>query len=97
MAENTMMPVNFSLRDLAEVLVRHQNIHSGTFEVSINFEIAVGAVGPSSNALLPGAMIGISGVGLVPALAAGPHTVDAAVINPTPKKPRAKAKSVVSG
>lgn len=96
MAENVAMPVNFSLRELAEVLVRHQNFHSGNYEVSVNFEIAVGAVGPSANALLPGAMIGISGVGLVPALAIGPHTVDAAEVNPAPKKPRTKAKGVVS-
>ena len=89
-------PVNFSLRELAEILIRHQGIHSGNFELSINFQIAVGAVGPSESNVLPGAMIGVSGFGLVPAMVAGPNTVDAAIANPPPKKRAAKPKSTES-
>lgn len=87
------VPVNFTLRELAEVLIRHQGIHSGNYEMSINFEIAVGAVGPSPSSVLPGAMIGVSGFGLVPAMVTGPNTVDAAISNPLPKKRAVKAKS----
>lgn len=83
---DTTTPVNFSLRDLAEILIRHQGIHSGNYELSINFQIAVGAVGPSESNVLPGAMIGVSGFGLVPAMITGPNTVDAAIANPLPKK-----------
>jgi hypothetical protein len=89
-------PVNFSLRELAEMLIRHQGIHSGNYELSINFQIAVGAVGPSENNVLPGAMIGVSGFGLVPAMAIGPNTVDAAIVNPIPKKRASREKSAGS-
>lgn len=90
------VPVNFTLRELAEIVIRHQGIHSGNYEISINFEIAVGAVGPSPSNMLPGAMIGVSGFGLVPAIVAGPNTVDAAVVNPLAKKPTAKAKAAAA-
>lgn len=94
---DTMNPVNFSLRELAEILIRHQGIHSGNYELSINFQIAVGAVGPSESNVLPGAMIGVSGFGLVPAMLTGPNTVDAAIVNPLPKKrtTASKKKSVI--
>jgi hypothetical protein len=84
------LPANFSLRELAEILIQHHGIHSGNYDISINFEIAVGAIGPSPSNLLPGAMIGVSGFGLVPAMVAGPNTVDAAIVNPPPKKRTSK-------
>lgn len=87
------VPINISNRDMAEMLIRHLGISSGNYELSINFEIAVGGVGPSPDKVLPGAMIGISGFGLVPAVVVGPNTVDAAIANPPPKKRAAKPKS----
>ena len=93
---DTTAPVNFTLRELAEILIRHHGIHSGNYEMSINFQIAVGAVGPSESNVLPGAMIGVSGLGLVPAMAPGPNTVDAAVANPLPKKKTTRPKASAS-
>lgn len=93
---DTSNQVNYSLRELVEILIRHQDIRSGNYELSINFQIAVGAVGPSESNLLPGAMIGVSGFGLVPAMVTGPNTVDAATVSPLPKKRIPKAKSVAS-
>lgn len=90
------VPVNFTLRELAEILIRHQGIHTGNYDMSVNFEIAVGAVGPSPSNVLPGAMVGVSGFGLVPAMVAGPNTVDAAIVNPPAKKPTAKAKAAAA-
>ena len=86
-------PENFSLRELAEILIRHKGVHDGTYEVSVHFQVAVGAVGPSESNLLPGAMIGVSGLGLVPAMAPGPNTVDAAIANPLPKKKAIRSKA----
>lgn len=93
---DTVNPINFTLRELAEILIRHQGIHNGNYELSINFQIAVGAVGPTESTVLPGAMIGVSGLGLVPAMAPGPNAVDAAIANPLPKKKATRAKASAS-
>lgn len=87
---------NFSLRELAEILIRHKGVHDGIYEVSVHFQVAVGAVGPSESTVLPGAMIGVSGLGLVPAMAPGPNTVDAAIANPLPKKKATRSKASAS-
>jgi hypothetical protein len=78
-----------SLAQLGEVLIKHYSIHEGLYDVSFHFQIAVGAVGPQPDQIVPGAMIGINGVGLLKTENRGPHTVDAAVCNPA-KKSRKK-------
>lgn len=79
-----------TMRDLAALLVKHYGIHEGQYDLVIEFQIGTGAVGPAPDALTPGAMIGVSKVGLIPSKTKGPTTVDAAVINPA-KKTRKKA------
>jgi hypothetical protein len=79
-----------SIRDLAALLVNHYGIHEGRYDLLIEFQIGVGAVGPDPTALKPGAMIAVSRVGLTPSRAEGPTTVDAAIVNPA-KKTRKKA------
>lgn len=79
-----------SLRDLASVLVQHYGLHEGRYDLLVEFQIGVGAVGPDPSSLTPGAMIGVSRVGLMPSKDDGPTTVDAAIVNPA-KKPRKKA------
>lgn len=80
------------MRDLAAVLIRHYGLHEGLYDLLIEFQVGVGAVGPDPTALTPGAMIGVSRVGLIPSRSKGPTTVDAAIINPTKKAPRKTAK-----
>jgi hypothetical protein len=77
------------LRELAEILVRHYGLRDGRYELLVEFQIGMGSVGPDAQSALPGAMIGISRVGLIPSQKDGPTTVDAALVNP-PKKPRRK-------
>lgn len=79
-----------SLRELAVVLVKHSDLSAGQFDLLLEYQIGIGAVGPAKNNLVPGAMIGVTRVGLLPAVAIGPNTVDAAKINPA-KKLRSKA------
>lgn len=79
-----------SMRDLASVLVKHYGIHEGRFDLLVEFQIGMGAVGPDPSALTPGAMIGVSRIGLAPSRSDGPTTVDAAVANPL-KKSRKRA------
>ncbi|WP_283441891.1 hypothetical protein [Noviherbaspirillum suwonense] len=83
------LQLNLSLSQLAEVLIKHHSIHEGLYDVSFHFQIAVGAVGPQGEQVVPGAMIGINGIGLAKTENPGPHTVDAAVCNPV-KKSRKK-------
>jgi len=78
------------MRDLASVLVKHYGLTEGIYDLVVEFQIGTGAVGPDQGNLVPGAMIGVSKVGLVPTTKQGPNTVDAALINPT-KKLRKKA------
>ena len=74
----------YALNDLAEILVRHEGIHEGLYDLTVEFQFAVGAVGPAPESLLPGAMVGISRIGIVQSPQAGPNTVDAAKVNPSP-------------
>jgi hypothetical protein len=75
-----------SMRDLAIVLVKHYGHHTGKFDLQVEFQIGMGAVGPDPKALTPGAVIGLSKIGLVQAVVDGPSTVDAANVNPAVKK-----------
>ena len=88
---------NLSLKELAELLVKHYDLHEGHYETSIGLQVAVGAVGPTAETVLPGAMIGILGMGLrkVDISAAGLHVVDASVVNPIKKTKTSKSPSML--
>lgn len=75
-----------SLKEVAAVLVKHYGLNEGVFDLMVEFQIGVGAIGPDKDKAVPGAMIGVSKIGLLPSKIPGPNTVDAAVINPE-KKP----------
>lgn len=77
-----------SLQELATLLVKDADLHEGLFEVSLEIQIAIGAVGPTPTDLLPGALVGVKSVGLRPTSKANPFTVDAAVVNPPSVAPR---------
>ncbi|MDZ4251930.1 MAG: hypothetical protein U1A72_05080 [Sulfuritalea sp.] len=84
----TPVEAPLSMRDLAGVLVKHYDLHEGHFDLLVEFQIGMGAVGPDPSALTPGAMIGVSRIGLMPSRADGPTTVDAAIVNPAKKSRR---------
>lgn len=78
-----------STRELATVLIKHYGLHEGCFDLLVEFQIGVGAVGPDPATPAPGVMIGVSKIGLMPSKNKGPTTVDAAIVNPS-KKARKK-------
>lgn len=86
-APNPIKPMSVS--ELAELLVKHHGLHEGLFDTAIEFQFALGAVGQDPGNPMPGVMIGVSRIGLAKAEKAGPHTIDAAKVNPA-KKPRKK-------
>ncbi len=82
-----------SLKQLAAVLVKHYGMHDGLYEASIDIQTSLGNIGMTAATVVPGAMFGVSGVGLRKATTAGLHTVDARVVNPrvgvaAPARPR---------
>lgn len=79
---------DYSLVEMTEILIKSQGLHEGLYNLSFQFQLAVGAVGPSPELICPGAMMGISRIGLSKTKEekANVHTVDAANVNPTPKK-----------
>ncbi len=88
----TQVPVGatLSLRELGVLLVKHYALTEGLYDLMLEYQIGLGAVGPDKDHLVPGAMIGVSGFGLVPSINPGVNTIDAAVVNPA-KKPRRRA------
>lgn len=79
-----------SLRDLTELLIKHYGIHHGKYELLMEFQIGTGMFGPTPEATLPSAFVGISKIGLMPTSLESAMTVDAATVNP--EKPRKSRK-----
>lgn len=72
------------------MVIRDQGIHEGLYDIGLEFNMAVGSVGPDQDSQLPGAIFGVSRIGIIQVPKAGPNTVDAAKVNPA-KKRKAKA------
>jgi hypothetical protein len=79
-------------KEVATLLIKEQGLHEGNFDLAFEFQIAVGAVGPNPESLLPGAMLGIGKITLSPAAKPGPSTVDAAIVNPKPAASSSRTK-----
>lgn len=93
--KNPNLIADFSLIELTKILVKDQDLHEGLYNLSVQFQIAVGAVGPSPELIGPGAMVGISRIGLSKTEESKKniHTVNAAEVNPAPKKRSRKTKT----
>lgn len=90
--------LSLELKQITEILVKHFDLHDGKFDISIEFNIGVGAVGPDEQKRLPGAIIAVSRIGLTQTTEDGPATVNASRINPKTSavkkiRPKTKAKS----
>jgi hypothetical protein len=81
--ENPPIP----LKDLATILIKHYGYHEGFYEVGVQFNIAIGAVGPVPTQVAPGAVLTVGGIGLSRCLESSPLGVDASVVNPAEMEP----------
>ncbi|MDD5241592.1 MAG: hypothetical protein PHG47_07720 [Sulfuricella sp.] len=81
------------LREITELLIKHHGLHEGLYDLALEFQIAVGAVGPDPSSIVPGAMIGVRRIGLVNTDKEGPSTVNAAEANPMVTKKAAVKKA----
>lgn len=73
--------------DLTKLLIQHFGHHEGLFDLLVEFQIGMGAFPTHDNkGVMPGAVLGVSGVGLQATQNKGPNTVDAAEANPLIEK-----------
>lgn len=79
------------LREITEILVKHHGLHEGLYDLALEFQISVGAVGPDPASIVPGATFGIKSIGIMKTEKEGLSTVDAAKVNPS-----SSAKKVAS-
>lgn len=79
-----------SVKQLAEILVKHYGIHKGIYDIAVEFQMGTGAVGPTKDSVVPGIMLGVSRIVLIDGSLDSPTSVDAALVNPNkpPRKPR---------
>jgi len=77
--------IMFSLRELAEILVRKQGIHEGFWGISLNFNFAATMMAKNPTELYPTAIAQVAGIGLHKFEAESNIAVDAAKVNPRPK------------
>lgn len=70
------------LKELAAILIKHYGFHEGFYEVGVQFNIAVGTVGPDLTQVAPGAVVTVGGIGLSKCLESSPLGVDASAVNP---------------
>ena len=80
MAEATL--INYSFKELAELMVKDQNKHEGYWGVYVRFGIAAANTGPSDTDLRPSAIVPILEIGLQRFEELNNLSVDAAKVNP---------------
>lgn len=55
-----------SIAELVELLAKHYKLASGQYDLGIEFHIGTGPVGPNTEELVPGVIIGVRSIGLTP-------------------------------
>ena len=83
------------LREITELLVKHHGLHEGLYDLTVEFQFAVGAVSPDQKLILPGVMLGVSRIGIMKTEKTGAATVDAAEVNPFSPAKKITAKKPV--
>jgi hypothetical protein len=85
-------PTQYSIshKELVTLIIKHLNIHDGRWVLSLTFGLSPGNFGPSDDQVLPGIAIGVNPIMIErerPGLTApSALVVDAAIVNPSPKK-----------
>jgi hypothetical protein len=79
----------FDYKEVAEALVKKQNIHEGLWGIYMEFGIGAGNIpaGPSEQVLLPAAIVPVVKIGIQRFDAPSSLTVDAAEVNPPLSEP----------
>ncbi len=86
MAEATMYM--FELQEIVEALIKRQGLHEGLWGLSIEFGLGAANIptGPDGQTLMPAAINIVQHIGLKKHDVPSSLTVDAAEVNPAPKR-----------
>lgn len=77
----------FNHKEVVETLIKRQGIHEGIWRLFVEFGLAGGNVGPSSDQVVPSAILGVLRLGILllpPEATEDALSVDAARVNPRP-------------
>ena len=74
----------FKYSEVIAALIKQAGLHDGKWQLVMNFGLSAANIGPSPSEVVPGAAVGILGIGLSRAKPDSPEGLvgDAAVINP---------------
>jgi hypothetical protein len=74
----------FKYSEVIEALIKQANLHEGKWQLLMNFGLSAANIGPSPEEVVPGAAVGVLGIGLARAKPDSPPGLvgDAATINP---------------
>jgi hypothetical protein len=77
--------ISFTHKDIAELLVKKQNLHEGHWGIFIEFGIGAANVGqsPDNSEILPAAIVPVLRLGIQRFPSPNSLTVDASIVNPT--------------
>jgi hypothetical protein len=78
--------ITFSFKEIAEALVKIQQIHEGIWGVYVKFGIGAANMGPSPTEMRPTAIIPVLELGIQKFDQESNMTVDASKVNPKTKK-----------
>lgn len=81
-----------SMKELVAVLVKHYGLTEGKYDLGIEFQIGTGPVGPNTEEMMPGVILGVKSVGLAPAKGDTSTSVDASEVAPIPGEKKTRAK-----
>ena len=82
----------FSYREVAEALVKKQGIREGFWGIYLGFSLKGANIGPDDDRLEPAAIMGVSNIGIQRFAKENNLTVDAAKVNPPPKRSKKTKK-----
>lgn len=91
MAESSM--ILFGFQELAEMMVKQQDIHDGLWGIYIRFGIGAANAADATGTFYPTALVPVKELGLQRFDAPNNLTVDAAEVNPKGKKTTSKIKA----
>lgn len=83
--KTTEGPEPLAHKDLVAVLLRHYEIHEGEWDILVELMLGAGPIKPAPDQAYPGALVGITRIGIQKTEIKGPATVDASVVNPAAK------------
>jgi len=75
----------FKVKQLAEILIKAQDIHEGHWGLSVSFGLSASNIVDASGEMFPSALIPITELGIQRFNESNALTVDASVVNPVAK------------